>query len=324
MITINLIFIIVLCIVSVESILWSFTIYNHCAWAKNHHQEDERRHVSYSSLSIFSALSGIFSFLIWLCYVYFLTISSLYIFHVAMVFFMVLFFQIISCHTWHLISTYICIPIEFVPFISKNVIILSNKILTNGYQLNSIPLHQWESIFVKSSHHRQLALNFVDIIPFMVWTKDIDNRFTYANRAMCNGILNTPEEFVINKTSLEVADSMRKRGLTYTFGDLCFDSDEITKKRGKPTMFYEYGVAGSNYMILRVIKAPLFDGNNGLAGTIGMARDITYHAEVYDQIENLFETGDYESARSVFTAYKQKFESLQDEKEVEIIKKWII
>lgn len=310
MVTIQIISLILLCIVSVESILWALTIYNHCSWAKKKNILD-RRNISYSSLSLFSGLSGIFSFLTWVAYVYFLAVMSVCASKTVILFFVVLFFQIISIHTWHLISTYICIPLEFTPFMSKWVILLSNKVLKHGYKINSITLDKWEEMFERSFNHKSLALNFIDVIPCMVWTKDINNRYTFANAPLCKNLLLMPEMEILNKTNLEIAEELRAKGINYTFGEVCYDTDEQTKANNAPTMFREYGIVDDKKYVLKILKSPMYN-QDGMIGTIGVAKDITYHTEVYNRIENLFNQEKYSEARDVFMAYKQRFEALTD------------
>ncbi|RPI62446.1 MAG: PAS domain S-box protein, partial [Ignavibacteriales bacterium] len=119
-----------------------------------------------------------------------------------------------------------------------------------------------------------------DTMPDMLWAKDLDKKYLFANKAICENLLmakNTEEP--IGKTDLYFAERQRRlhseNPQWHTFGELCQDSDLITLKEMKHKQFDEFGNVKGKFLYLDVHKAPLINDNGELLGTVGSARDIT-------------------------------------------------
>lgn len=308
------IYLVILCITTVETILWAYTIFIHCKWSMAHDIPD-RRSVSYKALSIFSGLTGIFCFFTWLGFVYISSIAFAHILCLTISAIILFGFHIISCHTWHLVSAYINVPLEYVPFTSRLCIIISNKILKHGYKINSLPLKAWEEFYYKAKEHKSLLINFIDKSPDMFWTKDEEGRYTYVNEVTARDLLHSTPSKILDKTTEEITKDLENKGIDYTFSNNCYDTDEYTKKRKKPTMFFEYGNIGEDFLALRIMKAPIFNKESKIVGIVGAGRNITYHIKTYNKIEKLMNKKKYEEAKRVFLAYKQSFESMRDIKD---------
>jgi PAS domain S-box-containing protein len=303
------------CIVTLEAFSWIFTVCTHCLWVIRHNREyDRRKNLSYRTIFLFSIVSGLFSFIAWVFFIY-VVVHSMISVHVFLPILLIMF-QVITIHTWYLISSAINIPIEFLPFFSKKIIKVLCKVLKDCKCIPYTALNSWGSVFDNKSKH-SLIMNFIDIVPDMLWVKDNENRFVYVNSSLCKDLLLMEEKDIIGKTSSEIAKMLRKRGEYYTFGELCCDSDEITKSRSMPTLFFEYGIVGGDFMALRVLKSPIYNNSNEIIGTIGIARDVSKHVEIYNKLEKLFKDKKYEEGVSVFFAYKQHFESLMDIKDID-------
>ena len=116
----------------------------------------------------------------------------------------------------------------------------------------------------------------MDFVPDLVWAKDMDDRFLFANRAICDTLLmcgSTKDPIGLGDTYF--ADREKAKGFLHTFGDICIDSDMVTKQRKEPCRFVEEGFVRGSYLVLDVHKAPLLDNKGQMVGTIGSARDIT-------------------------------------------------
>ncbi|MBN2896672.1 MAG: EAL domain-containing protein [Campylobacterales bacterium] len=117
-------------------------------------------------------------------------------------------------------------------------------------------------------------------MPDMLWIKDVEGRYLFANKAICDRLLmahNTDEP--IGKTDLFFATREREahadKPQWHTFGELCFDSDKIVLQEQHPMRFEEYGNIKGEMVYLEVHKAPLYDDHGRLIGTVGSGRDIT-------------------------------------------------
>ena len=119
-----------------------------------------------------------------------------------------------------------------------------------------------------------------DTMPDMLWAKDLDKKFLFTNKAICENLLmaNDTDE-PIGKTDLFFAERQRKLHSEnpewHTFGELCQDSDLITIKEMKHKQFDEFGNVKGKFLYLDVHKAPLINDNGELIGTVGSARNIT-------------------------------------------------
>ena len=306
-----IIYTIIICILTIEALLWAQTIYSHCIWYISNGMCDRRKKISSNTLCVFSLLSGILTFITWMFYIYIIAIQSISI-YITIIFYSSCIIQLITIHSWYIISIYNSIEIEFIPFMSRKlsnfIYMISNKY---GY-MTKFPIYSVNSNININEINSSLVINFIKILPDMFWYKDIDNRFLFVNKSTCVNLLyNIDESCIIGKTSTEIANDIRKMGINYTFGELCYDSDEVVKKRRKPTLFYEYGYINGKFIAIQVLKTPVFD-NNIIVGTIGIAKDISMHINNHEKIHKLFKNNKYEEGVSTFLAYKQQFESMED------------
>lgn len=129
-----------------------------------------------------------------------------------------------------------------------------------------------------------------DTMPDLVWAKDLDNKYIFANKAMCDkllGAVDTSEP--VGKTDLFFA--LRERQAHpedpqwHTFGELCRDSDEVVVKEMKEMQFDEYGNVKGKFLFLDVHKAPLFNDEGKLIGVVGSGRDITERKRIETELK---------------------------------------
>lgn len=160
-------------------------------------------------------------------------------------------------------------------------------------------------------YHRKLLVNFLDIVPDMVWMKDKQNRFTYTNEALRTGLLHCTEEEAFGKTGEQLAEMLRSNGSTYSFGEVCDESDNITIEKGKPCRFLEFGQVNNRFLALQIFKAPLYvkdkNGNMKIVGTIGMGRDLTGEFLDHQHISDLLDKGDLKNAKKVFENHINRY-----------------
>ncbi|MEQ1580583.1 MAG: PAS domain-containing protein [Steroidobacteraceae bacterium] len=150
-----------------------------------------------------------------------------------------------------------------------------------------------EAIRVSEERSRQLASMLrlmCDNVPDMIWAKDLDKRYLFANQAICNQLLNASgTEEPIGRTDLFFAlrerESHRDNPAWHTFGELCQDSDTITLQSDKPCVFEEFGNVKGEPLILDVHKAPFRDANGTVIGVVGSARDITGRSKIEKELQ---------------------------------------
>ncbi|MBE1426327.1 PAS domain S-box-containing protein [Desulfomicrobium macestii] len=129
-----------------------------------------------------------------------------------------------------------------------------------------------------------------DNVPDMIWAKDLEKKYIFANKAVCETLLgacDTSEP--IGKTDLFFAQRERARHPDnpdwHSFGEICRDTDQITIDSACAQQFDEYGNIAGKFLFLDVRKAPLFDETGAMIGTVGSARDVTVQKRMEKELE---------------------------------------
>lgn len=144
------------------------------------------------------------------------------------------------------------------------------------------------------SRYRNLAhllRMMCDNVPDMIWAKDINNNYIFANKAISKKLLNAVDtEEPIGKNDLFFAERERNSHKNepewHTFGEICQDTDVITMEAGSAQQFDEYGNIQGKFLFLDVRKAPFIDEKGKLIGTVGSARDVTSAKATEQLIKN--------------------------------------
>jgi diguanylate cyclase (GGDEF)-like protein len=130
-----------------------------------------------------------------------------------------------------------------------------------------------------------------------LWVKDLDGVYVYANQAICDGLLMAKDvSEPIGKG--DVFFALRERELHrdepswHTFGELCFNSDIDVIKNNKAMKFEEYGNVKGKLTYLEVYKAPFYDKDGNVVGTVGAGRDITELKNIQSDLERSLKTLD--------------------------------
>ena len=135
------------------------------------------------------------------------------------------------------------------------------------------------------SMYRMVNL-MANTLPDLIWAKDLDDNYLFANSAIREKLLKCrPDETVEGKTDLFFALRERNEGHRHTFGEICLNSDEIVKTTRKKGRFLEDGLVRGQYLALDVHKAPMFDDNGELIGTVGAGRDVTADIKIQKALE---------------------------------------
>ena len=125
----------------------------------------------------------------------------------------------------------------------------------------------------------------VDNVPDLIWAKGMDDNFVLVNQAMCNKLLmiDRPDE-ALGKPHGYFAEKERQAGFEHDFGDTCDGSDDVVKETKTPGRFLESGVVRGQKIVLDVYKAPLFNEDGQIIGTVGCGRDVTREQEIEEAL----------------------------------------
>jgi len=152
-------------------------------------------------------------------------------------------------------------------------------------------------------------------LPDMLWVKDIDGKYLYVNQAICDGLLmakNTQEP--IGKG--DVFFALRERELHkdrldwHTFGELCFKSDQVVIDENRAMKFEEYGNVKGKLLYLEVYKAPFYDKEGNIIGTVGGGRDITKLKKIQTDLEKSLEILEVQKSEITYQAHYDKLTNL--------------
>lgn len=129
-----------------------------------------------------------------------------------------------------------------------------------------------------------------DNVPDMIWAKDLEKKYIFANKAVCETLLSAKDtDEPIGKTDLFFAQRERAKHPEnpnwHSFGEICRDTDQITIDAGSAQQFDEYGNVQGKFLFLDVRKAPLFDEVGAMIGTVGSARDVTAQKRMEKELE---------------------------------------
>ncbi len=120
-----------------------------------------------------------------------------------------------------------------------------------------------------------------DNVPDAIWAKDLEDRFLFVNQAMCDKVLHCRDlQEALGKTDSYFAQRQRDWGYRNTFGEMNVNSDRETKESKQSGKFLEDGLVRGAYLALDVHKAPFFDKEGRMIGTVGSGRDITKEKEM--------------------------------------------
>lgn len=131
---------------------------------------------------------------------------------------------------------------------------------------------------LEREEYKNLVLAIGDTIPDMMWAKDINGKYIYANEAVLKGLFyGTDYRNVIGRNDIELAKICKSivGSDNHTFGEICGNSDIIVLDNLNRGRFLEYGLINGKELYLEVYKAPLYDSNGVIVGTVGTGRDVT-------------------------------------------------
>jgi PAS domain S-box-containing protein len=128
-----------------------------------------------------------------------------------------------------------------------------------------------------------------DNLSDMLWAKDLNKKYVFANRSVCENLLQAVDtDEPIGKDDLFFASRERQkypdRPDWHTFGELCQDSDSDVIKAAQPGRFDEFGNVKGAFLYLDVRKAPIFDKTGQMIGVVGSARDVTIQKKAEEEI----------------------------------------
>lgn len=157
-----------------------------------------------------------------------------------------------------------------------------NRIMATVHDLTRLQKHR-EALTKVEANYQNLYLMLrmmCDNVEDLLWAKDLNNCYIFANKAMCERLLGTSNlSEPIGKTDMFFAERERAKhpddNQWHTFGEICRDTDTIVLQNRKTERFDEYGNVRGQFLFLDVFKSPFYDEKGNIIGTVGSGRDVT-------------------------------------------------
>ncbi|HEY5500180.1 MAG TPA: histidine kinase N-terminal 7TM domain-containing protein [Bacteroidales bacterium] len=114
----------------------------------------------------------------------------------------------------------------------------------------------------------------------MLWAKDLDKKFIFVNKAVCDDLLKAKDtDEPIGKTDLFFKDREQENHPEnpewHNIGVTGQYTDDKVLLSGKLEHFDGFGMVHGRPFYMDVQKAPIFDENGKMIGIVGSARDVT-------------------------------------------------
>jgi len=196
---------------------------------------------------------------------------------------------------------------------------------TRSYIWDITPRRKIEEALIENEKKYKSLYSMVrlmcDNVPDLIWAKDLRKKFIFSNHAICEKLLNAKNtDEPIDKSDMYFANRERKAHSEnpdyHTFGEICLDSDAIVMKSKKPQRFDEFGNVKGKYLFLDVHKAPFWDEQGNLIGTVGCGRDVTKEKILEEERKRVEE--ELINSREVLRNLSAHLQSIREEERTHI------
>lgn len=161
------------------------------------------------------------------------------------------------------------------------------------------------SELVKNEEYRILLYSLSQSSPIMMWSKDKEGRYTYANQALADHLYHgNADKDLIGKTDMEILELHKKLYPKHNFGGLCLNTDALTLEAGKPCKWNEWGIVRDRWENVIAYKNVYRNYKGEVEGTVGLAWYVT--DEVVEISEIMATTTD-ESTKAKLLKYLERF-----------------
>ena len=112
----------------------------------------------------------------------------------------------------------------------------------------------------------------IDSLPDLIWFKDARGAHLKVNNSFCKAVNKTKKQ-IEGRGHYYIWDIEPDE---YAKGEyICLESEEIVINKRETCLFDETVKCGNNLRKFKTYKSPVFDKNNDVIGTVGLAHDVT-------------------------------------------------
>ncbi|MCB0483157.1 MAG: PAS domain-containing protein [Flavobacteriales bacterium] len=155
---------------------------------------------------------------------------------------------------------------------------------------------------LEQSRFNALLRGIINTTPSIIFAKDMEGRFLFANKAMTRQY-NIERKDILGKTDLDLSDTpdvaQRYRG-----------EDFEVISSGKSLLFDSQVVGSKGIRYFQTIKSPLRSDAGEIVGIVGIATDVTHHTQTVEKLRQS------EERQSLVSDFSRSLFGLLDEKEI--------
>ncbi len=128
-----------------------------------------------------------------------------------------------------------------------------------------------------------------DNMPDMLWAKDLDKRYIFVNKAICDGLLKavdtdepigkTMEFFLVREQNKNPQDTD-----WFNFGRYSKNTDDFVMETAEAGVFDEFGTIEGKFCYMDVRKAPIINIEGKMVGIVGSSRDVTLQKKTESEL----------------------------------------
>jgi diguanylate cyclase (GGDEF)-like protein/PAS domain S-box-containing protein len=136
----------------------------------------------------------------------------------------------------------------------------------------------------KHQQEQQQTLNhlqaLINNIPDLTWVKDKDSRYILANKSF-SGFYGLSQKNIIGKKDVDICTTIEQAS--------AFLEDDIKIQKDNNVVIFEEKLIGADGASLwsETIKMPIYDQQDNVVGTAGVARDISKHKNIERDMKHL-------------------------------------
>jgi len=183
----------------------------------------------------------------------------------------------------------VCLWNKYNPFdIDSTISRISNTVDIMASQVDHLHLTISRDIaeLEYANAQKELILQqIIDCLPDMVWFKDLEGKYVYANRSIREGLLMCANPIGLDDKYLSDRAKEVYGENNHTFGEKCANSDAITLYRKEPSRFLESGKIKGETVYLEVFKNIVRGQDGEILGVCGSGRDLTEYMNAVRYME---------------------------------------
>ena len=159
-------------------------------------------------------------------------------------------------------------------------------------------LHKDKELLEKELAERDVIINsMIENLPDMLWFKDTDGKYLYANKAIRENLLLSANP--VGQTDVELAKQAKLiwGDKQHTFGETCGNSDkDVLENNYVGKEYVESGKVKGKILHLAVNKS-IVKASDKIIGVVGSGRDITEYREelINSGKEDIFKINEFKN-----------------------------